>query len=292
MGGKYKTSSKVDYLPYILCENSVSKKEVKLLIDSGSNKNLIKKGIIPSVEFCEETMIKNITGDYCIKTKGTINLLGHRLPDQTYYEMNFHNFFDGILGSEYLAMTGGVLNYKNETLTIEETSLPFFKYIPAQKLYNHIVTINTLSDGDWFVPSYQVLCKNAVIQPGLYHAKNKQTTVFIISPCSSLPLNEKVFGINVNNFETISPIPLQDNEKLDELVIEKLIATEHLSLLEKKYLLKTILDNQQVLLKENERLSSTSIIKHKIITKDNEPTYTKSYRFPNSFKTDVENQIK
>lgn len=46
-----------------------------------------------------------------------------------------------------------------------------------------------------------------------------------------------------------------------------------------------------MLLKQNEKLSATTAIKHKIITKDETPVYTKTYRYPHHYKRDVENHI-
>ena len=60
---------------------------------------------------------------------------------------------------------------------------------------------------------------------------------------------------------------------------------------EKDKLFKTILENQKVILKAGEKLTATPEIQHKIPTIDNQPVYTKTYRFPFSFKKDVEEQI-
>lgn len=73
--------------------------------------------------------------------------------------------------------------------------------------------------------------------------------------------------------------------------ISKLIRTDHLSDFEKSLLTDVILKHQDTLLKTEEKLSATTAIKHKILTKDEEPTYTKSYRYPHHFKKDIEEQI-
>ena len=61
--------------------------------------------------------------------------------------MNFHNVFDGILGSEYLAKTGGVLNYKNETFTIEET-LANTESICQANHFTSLYTFKPISNSD------------------------------------------------------------------------------------------------------------------------------------------------
>lgn len=71
-----------------------------------------------------------------------------------------------------------------------------------------------------------------------------------------------------------------------------IIRTSHLSNFEKNCLFKTIIANQNVLLKPGEKLTSTSGIKHKIITTDDCPVYTKNYRYPHVYKLDIESQIR
>lgn len=53
-----------------------------------------------------------------------------------------------------------------------------------------------------------------------------------------------------------------------------------------------IIKNENILLKTNEKLTSTTLIKHKINTIDESPVYTKTYRYPHAYKFDVELQIK
>lgn len=98
--------------------------------------------------------------------------------------------------------------------------------------------------------------------------------------------------MTVNNFEAISPIPVSTENTLNQDTIKDLIRTQHLSKLERDELISCILKHQQVLLKNNEKLTSTVGIKHKINTNDNEPVYTRSYKYPHHFKKDVETQLK
>lgn len=98
--------------------------------------------------------------------------------------------------------------------------------------------------------------------------------------------------MTVNNFEAISLIPVSTENTLNQDTIKDLIRTQHLSKLERDELISCILKHQQVLLKNNEKLTSTVGIKHKINTNDNEPVYTRSYKYPHHFKKDVETQIK
>lgn len=66
---------------------------------------------------------------------------------------------------------------------------------------------------------------------------------------------------------------------------------DHMSALEKESIIQTICEKQGILIKHGEKLSATTSLKHKIVTTDNEPVYTKSYRYPQHFKQDVHKQI-
>lgn len=237
-----------------------------------------------------QTSIKNISGNNKIKQKGTINFFKN-LPPLTFYEYKFHDFFDGILGSETLAKLNSKIDFKTETLHLNKEIFKYSKFYPSKTAnYHQTVTLETSNNGDWFVPQFQELSDKIFITPGLYRAKNLKTTVNVI--CSEKNIHElPKLRLTVNNFETLDPIPVELTHKLNLNDIEKLIRVDHLSKLEKLDLIKLLHENQQVLLREGEKLSSTTAIKHKIITSDNIPVYTKSYRYPHHFRKDVEEQI-
>lgn len=252
MGSHGKTQTFVDFLPYLNCVNAKSKRNLKLLIDTGSNKNILRNGVIPEhlTVSINNTRVKNITGEHQIDKKGTINLLGFGLPKQTFYLVDFHNFFDGILGSKYLAENNSIIDYAKEIITINEITIPFSKYFPSKKLSNHFITINTLKNGDRLVPSFQTRYKGCIIKPGLYKAEKGKSTVNVLSFHQNHPTNLRTYDLNVNNFETITPIPIRNCEEVDKNIIEPLIRTQHPSPLEKECLLNTILQNCSVLLRE------------------------------------------
>lgn len=276
------------------CANNKSNQKIKLLVDTGANKNLIKPGLLQNCNTTSETLIKNITGFHKINKKGKHNLLGRGIPTQTYYEMNFHDFFDGLLGSEFLAKTNSEINYLKGTVTISGIEAPFKRFYPKNlKTYNHIITLSTENNGDWFVPNYSNLTDNVSLCPGLYRASGNKTTLLVQTSSRDPPkFTSNKLNLQVNNFETLSPISMNSNDDLTPEVINNLIRTDHLSKYERDQLLQLILKHQNTLLRADEKLTSTTAIKHKIITTNEQPIYTKSYRYPHSFKNDVEEQIK
>lgn len=278
-------------MPYIEAKTP-SKKKVKVLIDTGANKNIISPGIIMQTEEVNDTKINNITGCRHVTKKGKINLLGHNLPKQTYYELQFHNFFDALIGSEFMAKNKAKINYQDETFQFGDKEFKFKKYFPVKNLYSHNLQMSTISNGDWLVPSFQKLSKGVVIEPGLYTAMGNKTVVKILTSKKESPVIEGKLNLIVNNFETISPIPLPSEYSVSKKVLNEIIRTDHLSKWEKEKLFESIIANQNVLLRPEEKLTASSVVKHKIQTTDDNPVYTKTYRYPHAFKADVEDQIR
>lgn len=261
-----------------------------MLIDTGANKNIISPGILEHTTTISNTPIKNVTGIHNVGEKGKMDFFNGLCKPLTFYVLKFHDFFDCILGSQTLGKLKAQIDYDNGTVSLNNKQYSFSKFYPAKELECHFATINTLNNGDWFVPTFQKLGKHSFIQPGLYRAENQKSTIKVLTSLrdfKTLP----TLSLTINNFETISPIPIASQNALTKEEIQSLIRTNHLSPLEKEELIKTIYEYQSVLLKTGETLSSTSVTKHKIITNNEMPIYTKSYRYPHHFRKDVHEQI-
>ena len=175
-------------------------------------------------------------------------------------KLNFIIFFDGLIGAEFMAQTEAKLDFENDTVSFENITVPFVKYHPLDYVYHHIITISTLSNCDWFIPCHLKLSDGIIIEPGLYNSTNKKSVIKIMSKSSSKPDNLGTFGLNVNNFETITPIPLTTQDELKVEDIEKIIRSNHLSNFELDELLGIIHQHQQVLLRTNENLTATNVV--------------------------------
>lgn len=282
-----------DFLPYIKIRTP--KKQIfKILIDTGANKNLLRPGILKNTSKIESTQSKNVRGTFKISTKGKIKLLGPDFPELTFYELDFHPSFDGLIGSETLSRYKAEINYEKKTIVFNSKTIPFFKhFIKKEKTFNHIVTLKSNKDGDWLVGEPTELYKNILIEPGIYKSVDNKTSFLVRTNSKEPPkLKKNIIHIKVNNFETRNFFsndkhpPIQHVEKL-----ENLIRTDHLSILEKKSLIELINKHKNVILKENEKLTSTTKIKHKIQTSHEKPIYTKTYRYPHAHKQTVKDQI-
>lgn len=267
-------------------------KKFKILIDTGANKNILRPGIIPENKVKPAvTTAKNIFNTQEVKQKCTLNILGNKLPPQTFYILNFHEFFDGILGSESMAKMKATINFDKDEIILNNIPFTYKKYFPTTKTINNVITCDTTKNGDWYVPKPQKLTKDLTIQPGLYRAENYKTQIIVSSDQSNFPKENIKLGLFVHNFETIEP-EKNNKRKFSIKELECLIRMNHMSQLEKEKITEIIAKNQNILLKPDEKLTCVKDTEHEIFTTDNKPVYTKSYRYPHHFKKDVEEQVK
>lgn len=284
-----------NFLPFIKIYDKRQNSTLNILIDSGANKNILRPGILQKAKKIKPTITKNFCGSKVISSKGRATLLGSDLPAVPVYEMDFHNFFHGLIGSETLSKFKATLDYINSTLNVLDKTIKFHKYHIQRKpnQFNHFVTMQSDSDGDWVVTKPSKLTEHVLIEPGLYKSKHNSTT-FIVRTNKPQPPeipHEKLF-LKVNNFEVHNFY--NENKQPEDITterIESLIRTNHLSKLEKQKLLETLEKHNKVIPRDNEKLTATTRIKHKINTTDDNPIYTKTYRYPHAHKITVKEQI-
>lgn len=288
---EHKTLGINNYLPYVEVRLQPINKVIKLLIDTGSNVNLIDPGILkktgPTV-----TPIKlhGVKGTNIIKSKGHLRIFNSptKLP---FLEFKFSKQFQGMLGCPALAGLNAQIDYEKGTITANGITVEFKKYYPPS-IHRHTMTLETATNGEWLVPDFQKLNDSVYIEPGIYKAENNKTTINVA--CQNCKSHDKLptLELIVNNFEALDPITIKKGEKISKEDIGKLLRTQHLSPMEKENLLDVIHQHKNVLLTQGEKLSASSAIKHKIVTTDEKPVFTKTYRCPHQFKPHIEEQIK
>lgn len=82
-----------------------------------------------------------------------------------------------------------------------------------------------------------------------------------------------------------------ENYSIEKVNVTRLIRTDHLNDLEKEALLNIVKNYKDLFPNNDEKLTHTSTIKHKIKLKDDTPIYTKNYRLPQTLKKDVQEHI-
>lgn len=288
-----------NFVPYV--QISTSKGYLKFLIDTGANKNYIspKHVNIEKCRFTDPVNIHNINGIHAVNQFVEFNPF-MQIPKTMkikFYIFDFHPFFDGLIGYEALQLL------KTNILTsTNELQFPYGKVkmlrkypcnTPIQLNANETKIINipvNIEKGDFLVKSDTNISDSIFVHSGLYSADN-YFAYLAVTNISKEPTSldaVKPFEFELNNFETQNPpktsCPM-NRGLFDQLRLE------HLNSEERKQLLKTISEHQDVFLLEGEHLTFTNAIKHSIKTKDDLPIFSKSYRYPFCHREEVQKQI-
>lgn len=149
--------------------------------------------------------------------------------------------------------------------------------------------------GNIFLPK-DIQIKDAIIPSGVYKAKQGYAKVLArnygdtltfhwTKPAKTYELDKM---IEINHMSTH---PYNDHPQNYIANLENLIRTDHLNKEEKHKLFEILKQNLGIIHQEKEKLSCTTAIRHRIKTKDDIPIHTKTYRYPNIHKAEVNRQI-
>lgn len=288
-----------NFLPYIVIQ-SPKFGEIKLLIDTGANKNYISPKLVPynSIRLGAQHKITNISGTFSVDKFTYFNPFvnfNKNLPSQKFFLFDFHNFFQGLIGYESLKSLRAVIDTAKDSLRIGSIEIPLHKKFPETININAnetkaIFMPTSVSDGDFLFGNEVKLLKNVHILAGLYTSKNHRAEILIhnfSNESQEVSLGD-VLNVELNNFEVTSP-QKSDSNKTESL--NQHIRMDHLNSEERTELTKVLGKFQDVFHHGNEPLTFTSAIQHEINTRDELPVYTKSYRYPFCHKEEVQRQI-
>lgn len=126
---------------------------------------------------------------------------------------------------------------------------------------------------------------------------------FTLSPISPLITQnnqtDETISNEIEDYDThatnaITNIDLNDSEPIQVChtsMKEQLFRLDHLNSEEKSHLTKALKEYDDIFYRENDNLTFTNQVKHKIRTRHENPIYTKSYRYPFKYKNEVDKQI-
>lgn len=106
-----------------------------------------------------------------------------------------------------------------------------------------------------------------------------------------LNINEvEIFHLNKINSNVNGSTNNNSNNKviLTETDIAQLIRSYHMNSDEKNKIIQLVLEVPNIIKRDNKKLSSTNILKHTIRTTDENPVYSRNYRYPLAFRKDVD----
>lgn len=125
------------------------------------------------------------------------------------------------------------------------------------------------------------------------HDFHKQFNLLLSLP-TMIDMNVKIdFSKNIITIENKNyQIQYFENQNTVNSIEQIAIRADYLNLEEKKELYKLVKEYESIFPRENESLTYTDAIQHKIITSDEIPIYTRPYRYPEIYKEEINKQIK
>lgn len=274
-----------------------TKGPLKFLIDTGANKNYISSDHV-ILENCldeKNVTVTNINGTQSITKSASMDIFGLKKKIK-FYVFKFHKFFDGLIGYETLRDLNAIFFIRNNTLKISRKTFNLKKKYPDTQQVNFIeanhqfVKIKVPDTRDFLIEE-EVDLNHFKVLPGLYRSENGNAILAIErkSDHSSCIINthELMNQVSSNEFRVLKQMNYTKKPSYDSKQ-----DSEHLNEEEVKGLSEIINKYREILYKEDSKLTFTHKIKHNIRTTDNIPIHTKSYKYPQIFEEEVQQQIK
>lgn len=290
-------------LPYIV----ISDPPLKLLIDTGANQSVISPQAVKTFYShipCnyEPFEITNYHGTSQHNYSITLPAFSEFQEEgnMRLFIYNFHDYFDGLLGYDLLKQWESNINLKNKTLITRNATNPIHLYnskncnlfeeiIPANSTKLLKVPIN-FKNGDALIP--EQIISNCIIRECLTDVNNNRGYIEVFNPTN----NDIVFSMDrpvcaeLFNFECKHTQPLEiSRSRIDEVLSR--LRTDHLNSEERVNLEKLCSQYADIFYIDGEPLTFSNKTKHKIRTADEDPVYTKSYRYPFIHRQEVKDQI-
>lgn len=263
---------------------------MKFLVDTGANKNYISPKHV-NIENAkpENGIVKNINGTHNITKSASFDVFGIKKKIK-FFIFKFHEYFDGLIGYETLRDLKAKLDIGKNQLKIGRKIVNLKKKFPSEHTLTlneqefQFIEINTKNDGD-FVLSKEKCFNNFSILPGAYRSLNNKAFVAIRNyKKSNLEIN--ITELDPNNAKfTVQRESIEYDKKDFE------ITDDSLSEYERRALQKILNQNSEIIYADEQKLTFTHNIKHKIRTVDDIPIHTKSYRYPQIYEEEVQQQV-
>lgn len=270
---------------------------LKFLIDTGANKNYISNDHVVIENCIEEPdlTVTNVNGTFNINKSVSFDIFGIKKKIK-FYIFKFHKFFDGLIGYETLRDLNASFNIGKNVLKISRKTFTLQKKYPDTQQINFMEGNQQFAEiiipgSTEFLIEEEIDFENFKILPGLYKSKNGSAIVAVKrnSGDSSCIINthELMKNTNHNDYQVLKKMNHTKKPFCDTK-----IRNDHMNAEETKILSETINKYREILYDENSKLTFTHKIKHRIRTADNIPIHTKSYKYPQIFENEVQEQVR
>lgn len=301
--------------------------KINFLVDTGATISLIKKGSIPKEARIHHDILADLKGidkvDNPTRTLGYVDLEFVNNLKFTLHVVNddFPIGANGIIGGDILNKYKGMIDYNTKILKLEENEfkLHYENEIEGNNLNKECMELtitvkartesvipikitNDVKNNHGIVPRKE-LVSGVVLCPSLITVNDNKGITTVLNTTNediTLPIpqvkleevdlvSEKILKINDTNEKKNYTNENYESSRLDKL--ENSLRTNHLNSEEKLSLINLCKEYNHIFHLEGDKLSCTDIVMHEIHTKNEAPINTKSYRYPEALKGEVNKQI-
>lgn len=239
--------------------------------------------------------VHTVNGTFCVENFLLYNIFPKSkfVSKSEFYIFNFNDFFDGLLGYEFLQKSKAVIDAANNTLNFPDLTIPMKKKFPNTIILNACETKVfrfpvDAQNGDFLIPDDVEVHSSVFMHGGIYRVNDKFAYVPISNESKeNIAIEFPKLNAEINNFEIA-------NAEQEPVINKKLfdnLRLSHLNAEERKAILKIIANNQNAFYLDDTKLSCTNIDEHRIVTKDDIPVHVENYRYPFCHKEEVQKQI-
>lgn len=312
-------------LPYFIDP----KTRFRVLIDTGSTRSFVKNFI--GMECYKENLIEDpfevatAHGISQEKYSTKISLLGK--SKHTFYLFDFHKNFDLLLGLDNMKKLKINLDFINDSIDFNGMKLPIY-YFNAEENDSKVKSTNPTKNQMTQIKSFLIQARTQSIieipienmnegeaivsyknfsgleiPQCLVKVKENKAYCSILNPTTSdkkFTIHKPMSVESLENYNCINPSELRNHNacnnlnllhhKTNKIDLSK-IRTNHMNAEEEQAILQVIKDYSDIFHIDGNPLTFTNEIKHIIRTTDEIPVYTRSYRYPEIYRTEVNRQI-
>lgn len=280
--------------------------QLKCLIDTGSTRSFInpEKAELHFSKFIKDDPYIISTAHGTSKEKYSItipcpSIFTSNKSTIKFHIFKFHKYFDCLLGIDSLQSLNATIDLLSKQMILPQTKIKInFKKLPDNNNYIKIasntekkikIKIANVKNGfallpcqiisELEIPESLIKIENNLSFISILNPTNKDISINLSNPFEVIPEDEfQIF--NLNNFE-------HSNYKFDLTKVR----LNHCNAEEKSKLTKLLNTYADIFHSENNALSFTNAVKHKIELKNETPIHTKTYRYPYVHKQEVQRQI-
>lgn len=178
---------RLNCVPYV--ELKSSKGPLRFLIDTGANKNYIKPEHVNKSRKSEKVQkVQSVNGIFTLDRFINFNPFPQSKSCESaeFFVFDFHNFFDGLIGYEFLQKSQATIDASQNELHFQDLSIrmkrkhPELKLSTLNSLETKVIKISINSaDGDFLLNEDIEIKPSVYVNSGLYNVSNKVAYVAV-----------------------------------------------------------------------------------------------------------------